>query len=298
MFSPHQTTLEQEVRFRGVGLHTGRHATLTLYPAPENTGIVFVDSDLKSLFPATLESVLGTEYCVTLGSGGVSVATVEHLLSAIMALGLSNVLIHCDGPEIPLMDGSSWPFFFHLRAAGIMAQKSPRLYALVTQEVFVDIGRAKAVISPAPRYDISVTLEYDHPFIASEGLSYELDIHTASYERHIARARTYGFAEHQDFYRQHGLALGANTDNVLIFDAKGPVSNEPPRFSQEIVRHKILDVIGDLSLIGAPLIGRYEATCPGHTLNAAAGRTLLANDAIEWVSGQELAASLSQEASK
>lgn len=292
-----QTTIEQEVLFEGVGLHTGSYARLRLSPAPENTGIVFVDSDNKPLFPATLESVIGTEYCVTLGNSDISVKTVEHLLSALMALPITNVFIHCDGPEIPVMDGSSWPFFFHLRASGVKTQQAPRSYAYVTKEVSISVGQAHAIVRPSHLYHIAVELQYTHPFLMQEGLRRDFVLETHAYEREIARARTYGFTAHQAFYQQQGLAKGASPDNVLVFDDQGPVSTEPPRMPQEIVRHKILDVVGDLSLIGAPLIGSYQATCPGHTINTAIGRALLSQDALRWVSWDEACALSAQEAS-
>lgn len=287
----YQTTIEQEVHFEGVGLHTGEKGRLTLYPAPENTGIVFVDSQKKQLFKATIESVQSTSYCVALAGSGVTVKTVEHLLSALQALPISNVFIYCQGPEIPIMDGSSWHFIFHLKAAGIKVQKEKKLYAVVNKNLIVEAGQAKVVITPHNAYMIEVTLEYAHPFLAKEGLKKEFLFERQTYEREIARARTYGFTSDEELYKKQHLALGAGPHNVLIFDDYQPVSHEPPRFTQEVVRHKILDVIGDLSLIGAPLIGSYQAYCPGHTLNTAAVRALLNQDAISWMTYEELQSS-------
>jgi UDP-3-O-[3-hydroxymyristoyl] N-acetylglucosamine deacetylase len=276
----YQTTIAQDLHFEGVGLHTGAPTTVSLYPAPDNTGIVFVDRDKKPLFPATLEYVVSTDYCVTLGHEHVTVKTVEHLLSALIAAPISNVLIFCDGPEIPLLDGSSWPFLFHIRSSGFTVQQSKKLYAVVTKECALSAGRANAVIKPHKNYHISVSLEYEHPFISAQGLTFDFVVEREAYAREIARARTYGFTADKELYDKYGLARGATINNVLIFDQKGPISLEPPRFDQEIVRHKVLDVIGDLGLIGAPLVGKYQAFCPGHTLNVAAARALLAQEAV------------------
>lgn len=283
----YQTTLEQEVHFSGIGLHTGAPSHVTLFPAPENTGLVFVDKNKKPLFKSTVESVLSTDYCVTLGTETARVKTVEHLLSALLALSLSNAFIYCDGPEIPLMDGSSWPFFFHIRSAGLKVQQALKIYAVITKELTVNLGQAQATIAPSQQYEIDVSLEYAHPFLCAEGLQRRFTLEGAAYEHEIARARTYGFTKDLPLYQKHQLALGANYHNTLIFDDLQPISDEPPRFKQEIVRHKILDIIGDLSLIGAPLIGAYHAICPGHTLNVAAVRALLAQEAVSWLTYEQ-----------
>ncbi|NBV29878.1 UDP-3-O-[3-hydroxymyristoyl] N-acetylglucosamine deacetylase, partial [bacterium] len=216
MFLSNQTTLRQKVTFNGIGLHTGESTTVIVHPAAENTGINFIING--TIIPALIGFVSKTSYATQLHQGDVSIKTVEHLLSAFMGLGLTNALCEVIGPEIPIMDGSSWPFYFALKSVGLLHQKEPLKIAVVNKTVEVCYGESVGILSPSQDQSFEITLAYDHPFIKDNALSLRFSFSKNDYPTDIARARTYGFKKDIEFYKENNLARGADLTNSLVFD--------------------------------------------------------------------------------
>jgi UDP-3-O-[3-hydroxymyristoyl] N-acetylglucosamine deacetylase len=286
MFSLNQTTLQQKVSFSGVGLHTGEPSTLILSPAPENTGIQFVKNGV--IIPALMSSVVNTSFATQLSVQQESIKTVEHLLSAFMALRLSNVFCEITGSEIPIMDGSSWPFYFAIKSIGLFEQQAPQSVAVITKNIVVQDNASLGILSPGLEQSFEFTIDYEHELIKKNGLFLKFSFHKNHYATDISRARTYGFLKDAPIYKEYGLAKGADLNNSLIFDDNQVLNLEGMRFVDEPIRHKILDAIGDLSLIGGPFMGHYHAIRPGHTLNIKIVTEALLQNAIEWVPAADL----------
>lgn len=273
-----QRTLKTAIRTTGVGLHTGARVELVLRPAGVDTGIVFHRVDLPDAvtLPARAENVGDTRLSSTLRRDGVSVSTVEHLMSALAGLGIDNLHVDVAGPEIPIMDGSAYPFVYLLQSAGLAEQPAAKRYLRVAAPVEVRDGDKWARFDPFPGFKLDFTIDFPHPVFGSENRHVVVDFAEHSYVKEVARARTFGFMQDVEAMRAAGLALGGSLHNAIVLDETRILNSEGLRFDNEFVRHKMLDAIGDLYLLGHPLIGQYTAYKPGHALNNALARALLA----------------------
>lgn len=270
-----QKTLKKAITFSGVGLHTGKRVLLEVLPALENHGIQFLRVDIPGAEPilAHVSSVSSTTRATSLSRGKSRVTTVEHLLSALAALGITNALCKMDAEEIPVLDGSSLPFIKALRKNGVQSQKAPRRFIEVLETVEVRDGDKLARISPADRFSIECAIAFDHPAIGSQKFIYSSDV---DFETEISPSRTFGFLNDVERMRAMGLALGGSLENTVVLDGATIVNPEGLRFKDEFVRHKVLDAIGDLALAGDALVGRVELFKSGHEMQTRLVRELLA----------------------
>ncbi len=269
----YRRTLRREVGCTGIGLHSGKPVRLTLRPAPAEHGIRFLRTDVGVEIPATLDYLARQDHATTLSRDGVSIGTVEHLLSALLGLGMDDVLVEVDGPEIPVLDGSAAPFVILLHEAGLKPLAVSRQYLKVLRTVEVVRGGKRARLSPADHFTVSYTIGFDHHLLRHQALS--VRVSPRAYCEGIAPARTFGFLRDVETLRRSGLALGGSLENAVVIGETGVLNNKL-RFEDEFVRHKILDAIGDLALLGAPLVGHFEAQKAGHALHAAVAQKLLA----------------------
>ncbi len=262
-----QQTLAQPATCSGVGLHTAKQATLILHPAPPDTGIVFVLQGARGpvFFDATIRNVVETELCTALRSNGVMVQTVEHVLSALAGLEIDNVYVELDAAEVPAMDGSAGPFVRLIRAAGIQAQDKRQPFLRIMQPIEAKEGDRRVVIKPAVSSRITYTIEYAHPLIRRQ--SYMYDCSVGAFEQDIAEARTFGFLHEVRELWSRGLGKGGSLDNTVVLSQDGILNESGLRFSDEFVRHKILDLVGDLALLGVPIVGHLIADRSGHALH-------------------------------
>ena len=286
-----QRTLKSVTKAVGVGLHSGQRVELTLRPAQPDTGIVFrrVDLPLPVDIPVSAEAVTDTRLASTISRGGAKVHTVEHLMSACAGLGLDNLYVDITAEEVPILDGSSSSFVFLLQSAGIELQKAPRRFIRLLRPVEVREGQGEnlkwARLEPYHGYKLSFEIDFDHRVVDSTGQRVEFDLSSGSYARDIARARTFGFTKDLEMMRASGLALGGGLDNAVVMDDYRVLNTDGLRYDDEFVKHKILDAMGDLYLVGKPLLAAYSAFRSGHALNNKLLRELLANgDAYEVVS--------------
>ncbi len=289
-----QRTLKTLTRAVGVGLHSGQRVELTLRPAQPDTGIVFRRVDLPEPvdIPIRAESVTDTRLASTISAGGAKVHTVEHLMSACAGLGIDNLYVDITAEEVPILDGSSASFVFLLQSAGIALQNAPRRFVRVTRPIDVREGegaQAKwARLTPYHGYKLSFEIDFDHPAVDSTGQRYEFDLGSGSYCRDIARARTFGFTRDVEMLRANGLALGGGLDNAIVMDDYKVLNSDGLRYDDEFVKHKILDAMGDLYILGKPLLAAYTAFRSGHAMNNQLLRALLAQpEAWEEVTFQD-----------
>jgi UDP-3-O-[3-hydroxymyristoyl] N-acetylglucosamine deacetylase len=281
-----QRTLKGQTKTTGVGLHTGVRVEMVLRPAPVDTGILFHRTDLpqSAAIPALAVNVGDTRLSSTLRVDGASVSTVEHLMSALAGLGIDNLHVDIAGPELPIMDGSAGPFVFLLQSAGFVEQKAPKRYVRVTAPVEVRDGDKWARFEPFDGFKLDFTIDFPHPVFGSENRNVVVDFAFDSYAKEVARARTFGFMQDVEAMRAAGLGLGGSLQNAVVLDEFGVLNSEGLRYDNEFVRHKVLDAIGDVYLLGHPLIGQYTAYKSGHGLNNQLARALLARtDAHEVV---------------
>jgi UDP-3-O-[3-hydroxymyristoyl] N-acetylglucosamine deacetylase len=280
-----QRTFKQRAAVSGVGLHSGASVRVTLAPAPVDSGIVFTSCGVE--IPAISEFVVDTKLNTSLGRGSVRIGTVEHLLAALSGCGIDNARIEVEGPEIPIADGSSEPFVALIRDAGIHEQRAPRRYLMVRRPVTVSDDDKLARLSPARgKFAIQYTIDFHHPLISDQ--SYSLELTEKSFQKDIARARTFGFKRDVEHLHRAGLARGGSLENAVVVDDFNILNPEGLRYPDEFVRHKILDALGDLSLIGMPVIGQLTAVKSGHALNQLLVRRILAEpDACEVVQPRE-----------
>jgi UDP-3-O-[3-hydroxymyristoyl] N-acetylglucosamine deacetylase len=284
----YRRTLRRDVGCTGIGLHSGRPLRLRLRPAPAEHGIRFLRTDVGVTIPATLAHIGAQDHATTLLRDGFSVGTVEHLLAALLALGVDDVLVEVDGPEVPILDGSAAPFVMLLHEAGLRPLAVPRLHLRVLQPVEVVHGAKSVRLSPSERFEVRYTIGFDHPLLRHQ--AYATRVTARSFTEAIAPARTFGFLREVEMLRKSGLALGGSLENAVVIGETGVLNNKL-RFEDEFVRHKILDAVGDLALVGRPLLGRVEAVKAGHALHAAVARKLLATpEAWELVPGEALLA--------
>ncbi len=277
-----QRTIKTLIRAVGVGLHSGQRVELTLRPAQPNTGIVFRRVDLTEPvdIPISALSVTDTRLASTISANGVKVQTVEHLMSACAGLGIDNLYIDITGEEVPILDGSSAAFVFLLQSAGVEIQKAAKQFIRILQPVIVTEGEGDSLkwarLDPYHGYKLSFEIDFAHVAVDSTGQRVEFDLSTDSYARDIARARTFCFTKDVEMMRANGLALGGGLDNAIVMDDYKVLNAEGLRYGDEFVKHKILDAMGDLYLIGSPLLTSYSAFRSGHALNNKLLRALLA----------------------
>jgi UDP-3-O-[3-hydroxymyristoyl] N-acetylglucosamine deacetylase len=289
-----QRTLKSLTKAVGVGLHSGQRVELTLRPAAPDTGIVFRRVDLPEPVEIVVsaEAVTDTRLASTISNGSVKVLTIEHLMSAAAGLGLDNLYVDITAEEVPILDGSSASFVYLLQSAGIVMQKAPKRFIRVTQPVEVREGEGPSLkwarLDPFHGYKLAFEIEFDHPAVNSTGQRVEFDFSSGTYAREIARARTFGFTRDVEMMRSHGLAMGGGLDNAIVMDDFKVLNADGLRYQDEFVKHKILDAIGDLYIIGKPLLAAYSAFRSGHAMNNQLLRALLARpDAYEIVSFEQ-----------
>lgn len=283
-----QRTLQQPISATGVGLHSGERVRLGMQPAPPDSGIIFRRTDLAEPVDVKVEPSLvnDTRLSSTLVTDtGVRVGTIEHLMSAFAGMGIDNLLVEVTAAEIPIMDGSAAPFIFLLQSAGVVDQHVPKKFIRVLREIEVVEGDKWVRLTPHEGFKVSLSIAFDHPAFSRAPQIVEIDFSHSSYIDEISRARTFGFMHEVEFMRSHGLGLGGTLDNAIVIDDEYVLNPEGLRFPDEFVRHKILDAIGDLYIVGHPLIAAFSGHKSGHALNNALLRKLLATpDAWEMVS--------------
>jgi UDP-3-O-[3-hydroxymyristoyl] N-acetylglucosamine deacetylase len=268
-----QRTLRRSVSCKGIGLHSGNKVTLSLKPAPADHGIRFRRTDLGGLeIPATVTHLGEIQYQTGLTREAVSVETVEHLLAALTALGIDNVIVELNHPEVPIMDGSSAPFVYLITEAGVKRLQAPRRYLKVLRPISLTNGDKRIALYPSDHFKVTYSISFDHPLLRHQ--SRTMRITEETFVEEIAPARTFGFLKEVEMLRQRGLALGGSLDNAIVLGETG-VLNNVLRFEDEFVRHKILDVIGDLSLVGYPVVGHLVAHRGGHALHTAFAAKIL-----------------------
>ena len=276
-----QRTLKTLIKASGVGLHTGQKVRISLRPAPPDTGIIFRRVDLASPvdFPARAELVGDARLASSLTKDGVKVHTVEHLMSALSGLGIDNAFIDLDAAELPIMDGSASPFVLLLQQAGLEEQAAPKRFLKVKKTLEVRDGDKWARLEPYAGFKLSFSIDFRHPLIERSTQSVTVDFAETSYLKEIARARTFGFMHEVEDLRESGLALGGGLENAVVLDEQGVLNSDGLRFADEFIRHKLLDAIGDLYLVGGPLLGAFAAYKSGHALNNRLVRAALADSA-------------------
>ena len=282
-----QRTIKNTIRASGVGLHTGAKVSMVLRPAAPDTGVVFRRLDLAEPVDIVVaaEQVGDTRLCSTLDNGKATVATVEHLMSALAGLGVDNIYIDLDGPEVPIMDGSASSFVFLIQSAGITQQNAAKKFIRIKKTVEVVEGDKRVRFEPFDGFKIEFTIDFKHPVFEKSGQAISLDFAKTSYVNEVSRARTFGFMQEVEWLRANGLALGGSLDNAIVMDEFRVLNSDGLRYEDEFVKHKVLDAIGDLYIIGHPIIGAFYAHKSGHALNNRLLRTLLQDQsAWEYVS--------------
>lgn len=262
-----QKTIAEDVQCTGVGVHSGRPVTMTLRPAGPDTGIRFIRTDLpeEPTIAAKYDQVVDNRLATTLADNGASVSTVEHLMAALMGLGVDNLEVEVNGPELPIMDGSAGPFMMMLKSAGLIGQEAPRRAIKINRPIRVQDGDHWIEVRPAKSTSFSCTIEFDHPLLDRQ--EYTLEMQPRAFDRELSRARTFGFLQDVERLRQAGFARGGSLDNAIVVDRFKILNPDGLRYDDEFVRHKLLDMIGDLALLGRPLIGQIRAHKTGHSLN-------------------------------
>lgn len=275
-----QRTLKNVIRATGVGLHTGEKVYLTLKPAPVDTGIVFrrVDLDPVVEIPARAASVGDTRLSTTLTSGAARIATVEHLLSAFAGMGIDNACVEVSAPEVPIMDGSAGPFVFLIQSAGVREQSALKPFIRIKKPVIVEDGDKWARFDPYEGFKVTFSIDFDHPVFRNRRQTVEVDFSRTSFVREISRARTFGFMRDIELLREKRLALGGSLDNAVVVDDYRILNEDGLRYDDEFVKHKVLDAVGDLYLLGCSLIGAFSGYKSGHALNNQLLRVLMADE--------------------
>jgi UDP-3-O-[3-hydroxymyristoyl] N-acetylglucosamine deacetylase len=278
-----QRTLKTLVRATGVGLHSGVKVTMVLRPAAIDTGIVFrrVDLDPPVDLPAKPHGVGDTRMASTLEQGSAKLSTIEHLMSALAGLGIDNIYVDVDAAELPIMDGSAAPFVFLLQSAGIEEQNAAKKFIRIKKNVRVEEGDKWAELTPYEGFRLDFSIIFNHPAVDQTGRQVSVDFADNSYVREVARARTFGFMQDIEYMRDHGLALGGSLENAIVMDEYRVLNSDGLRYSDEFVKHKVLDAIGDLYVAGHPILGAFSAFKSGHGLNNKLLRAVL-DDATAW----------------
>ena len=279
-----QRTLKKEIYGIGIGLHSGDKVKIVLKPAPADHGIKFmhITEGRQTLIDATAENVVATNYATSLGKDGEVIGTVEHLLAAFYGLGVDNALVEVYGDEIPIMDGSAIPFVFLIKTAGIVSQKVSKKFLILKKTIAVEEDDKKIVLEPSRSLSISCFIDFHHPLLKKQRCTFQFS--DANFERQISRARTFGFLKEVEMLKSHGLARGGSLENAIVLDEFGVMNEGGLRFANECARHKVLDCLGDVSLLGMPLISKVTTCKSGHALNHQLVKKLLRNpDAWEVV---------------
>jgi UDP-3-O-[3-hydroxymyristoyl] N-acetylglucosamine deacetylase len=278
-----QQTLRRKVTIEGIGLHTGAPAEISFCPAPPDTGVYFVRTDLpgRPSVPVLAKHVKATAYATTLGNENFSISTVEHCLSSLTALGIDNLFIELSGPEIPIFDGSALIFYNELKKAGVTEQDVLRKYIFVNRPVYVGNEEKHAYVIPYNGLRITCTVDFPHPSIGLQKM--DIDVNTSTFEKDIAQARTFGFLKDVEALRARGLARGGSLDNAIVLDDKGILNPGGLRFGDEFVRHKVLDALGDLMTLGRPLMGHLVLYRAGHDLMNQLALHLLSSDGYKLI---------------
>jgi UDP-3-O-[3-hydroxymyristoyl] N-acetylglucosamine deacetylase len=266
-----QRTIRRQISCAGIGLHSGNKVTLTLKPAAQDAGIIFRRTDLGLEIPATVKHVSAVHYATVLGKDGATVETVEHLLAALVSVGVDNVVVELNHNEVPIMDGSAAPFLYLMQEAGVKRLSAPRRYMKILRPVQIASGDKRIAIYPSDHFKVSYTISFDHPMLRHQSRTERIT--ESSFAESIAPARTFGFLKEVETLRQNGLALGGSLENAIVIGDTGVLN--ALRFEDEFVRHKILDVVGDLALIGHPIVGHVVAHRAGHALHTALAARLL-----------------------
>jgi UDP-3-O-[3-hydroxymyristoyl] N-acetylglucosamine deacetylase len=286
----YQRTVAKRVSCTGVGLHTGAPATLALMPAAPDAGITFVRRDLGVEIPARADRVVDTTLSTTLGTGAARVATVEHVLAALAGMGVDNCRVEVDGPEIPILDGSAAPFVYLIREAGVRLQRPGKRFLILQHPVEVRDGDKVARVDPAQEMSIRFTADFDHPLVTDQ--SFDFTFSDRRFAREVAPARTFCFVRDIERMKAAGLVRGGSLENAIVVDEFSILNPEGLRFPDEFARHKVLDAVGDLTLLGMPLIATFTARKSGHAMNQALVRKLLADPGSHRVvrvsTGEEL----------
>ncbi len=283
-------TLKNVIRATGVGLHTGKKISLTLRPAPASAGIIFrrIDFDDPVEIEAKPDNVGDTMLSTSLVKGDVKISTVEHLLSALAGFGIDNAYIDLSSDEVPIMDGSAGPFVFLIQSAGVEEQNAPKRFMRIKEKILVEDGDKWAMFGPFEGFKVGFTIEFDHPMFHDRNCKAEIDFSTTSYVKEVSRARTFGFMRDVELLRENNLALGGSLNNAVVVDDYRILNEDGLRYEDECVKHKILDAIGDLYLLGHSLIGSFTGFKSGHALNNRLLRELLAKEsAWELVSFED-----------
>ena len=264
-----QRTVEKPVSCSGVGVHSGKKVNLTIKPAPSNHGIKFIRTDLLDCpgISAHFKMVVDTSLATVIGYEGFIVSTIEHLMASFAGLAIDNALVEIDSYEMPIMDGSAGPFTSMIKSAGIREQEAPRYFFVVKNPIELKKDGKMVGIYPCSTYKITCTIEYDHSLINKQ--SYSVDLSDQDFEHEICRARTFGFLHEYEYFKRYGLARGVSLDNVVVIDDNDVVNEDGLRYKDEFVRHKILDCIGDFSLLGMPILGHVVVSKSGHEFNHA-----------------------------
>lgn len=272
-----QRTVRDNISCTGIGLHSGKKVKMTIKSAPPDSGIQFIRTDLKvpQIIKAHFENVIDTNLSTTIGINGTRVSTVEHLMAAFFGLGIDNVRVDIDGPEVPIMDGSAAPFIFLIKSAGIREQKKAKQFIVIKRPLRIQEGNRSISIKPSKELKISFSIDFPHPLIKDQ--HFDLQFSDSNFVKEISKARTFGFLKDMKTLMDAGLAQGGSLDNAIVIDEYRVLNEEGLRYSDEFVRHKILDFIGDLAIIGAPIIGHFIIERSGHSLNQALLKKLVAN---------------------
>jgi UDP-3-O-[3-hydroxymyristoyl] N-acetylglucosamine deacetylase len=290
-----QRTLKEMVKTTGVGLHSGRKVTLTIRPAPANTGIIYRRTDMEPPvdFPADPASVRDTMLCTALvNDQGIRISTVEHLNAALAGMGIDNVIIEVDAPEIPIMDGSASPFVYLLQSAGIETLNAPKRFVRIKKKVRIEDGDKWAELVPHDGFRMDFAIEFDHPAIDADEQHLLFDFSTQAFVKNISRARTFGFMRDIEYLQSQNLCLGGSFDCAIVLDEYRILNEEGLRFANEFVTHKVLDAIGDLYMCGHSIVGELRAYKTGHALNNQLLRAVLADqEAWEWATFEQEAGS-------
>ena len=262
-----QRTLINEVGCTGIGLHTGEKVKINIRPAPADSGIKFIRTDLKGHpeVEVRFDNVFDTTLATTIGTNGCKVSTIEHLMAAFFGLGIDNAVVELDGPEVPIMDGSAAPFVFLIKSGDVREQKSPKQFIVIKKPFKVDDGNRSVCIYPSKELKITYMIDFQHPLLRNQ--EYELNFSGRDFVREISTARTFGFMKDVETLKKNGFARGGSLDNAVVIDDFRIINEDGLRFDDEFVRHKILDFIGDISIVGSPIIGHFVVKKSGHFLN-------------------------------
>ncbi len=260
-----QRTLEESIRASGIGLHSGKKVEISLEPAKENSGIVFYSEDDDTIIKVSTESVINTQLATTIGYNGIVIGTVEHLLATLFALHIDNVFVRIKGREVPIMDGSSSPWVYLIKTAGIKEQNAYKKAIIIKKPIKIKEDGKFVALIPSKEFEISYSINFDNAFIGKQRI--DIVVNEYNFIKEISKARTFGLLKDIEYLQEHNLALGGSLDNAVVVDEYGIINEDPLRYKDEFVRHKVLDAIGDLSIMGFDIKGKYIAYKSGHDLN-------------------------------